>query len=302
MGEAVSIFLIYLVSYELADLALIRLTELFCVHGPAGAFRIFSVYRADITLAAAAVSAAAAFSVLLTAKPYLKERLRSTLPQRMRLRIAGGIVPDPGMEERRQKQREAFAVLPLPMAAAVFTGIFCNLLTAVLSERFPVIRAAAAAGEPWQDGSASPGMLIAAAAVLIPVIEETVFRLYIYELLSEKALEETGKTFFGKENLSGFRRAAAVTSILFGISHGAPVQAVYALIMGFALCLIFEFCGGLPAAALTHASVNLMVSVLLFTGLMEALATPAWCAASGVIALLFAAAALRRLRAPRGSA
>ena len=87
LAEAAGIFLIYLVSFELADLVLLRLTELFCVHGPAGAFRFFSLYRADITLAAAALSAAAAFSVLLTAKPYLKERLRSALPHR--LRVAG---------------------------------------------------------------------------------------------------------------------------------------------------------------------------------------------------------------------
>ncbi len=293
LAEAAGIFLIYLVSFELADLVLLRLTELFCVHGPAGAFRFFSLYRADITLAAAALSAAAAFSVLLTAKPYLKERLRSALPQRLRLRLAGGIVGDPKLEERRRLQREAFSALPLPMAVVVFTGIFLNLLAAVLAERFPLVQAAMAGGSQ-QAGAASPGMLIAVTAVLVPGIEEIVFRLFLYETLAEKEMRGANNAFPEKEGLHVARRAAVISSVLFGLSHGAPLQAVYALIMGFALCVIFELRGGLAASALTHACVNLLVSVLMFTGLMESLATPACCAAFGAIALLLAVAAFRR--------
>ena len=116
--------------------------------------------------------------------------------------------------------------------------------------------------------------------------------------------QEAEKVFLGKEDLfpafpekEGLhvaRKAAVISSVLFGLSHGAPLQAVYALIMGFALCVIFELRGGLAASALTHACVNLLVSVLMFTGLMESLATPACCAAFGAIALLLAVAAFRR--------
>ena len=106
--------------------------------------------------------------------------------------------------------------------------------------------------------------------------------------------EDLFPAFPEKEGLHVARKAAVISSVLFGLSHGAPLQAVYALIMGFALCVIFELRGGLAASALTHACVNLLVSVLMFTGLMESLATPACCAAFGVIALLLALAAIRR--------
>ena len=87
---------------------------------------------------------------------------------------------------------------------------------------------------------------ILALCVLSPVVEEIVYRGFVYSRFRQK--------------LSG-PAAAAFTALLFGISHFNLVQGIYAFVLGFVLGIFVWKTDSLYLAVSAHMAVNL-VSVI----------------------------------------
>ena len=83
--------------------------------------------------------------------------------------------------------------------------------------------------------------------LIAPVAEELVFR---------------GLIFKRVRTYSNFVTAAFVASIIFGIYHGNVVQGIYAFIVGFLMCFVYERFRNIWAPILFHCSAN-TVSVLI---------------------------------------
>lgn len=77
--------------------------------------------------------------------------------------------------------------------------------------------------------------------IIVPVVEELIFRGLIY-----KRLRERWSVWV----------SVIVSALLFGIYHGNIVQGVYGAVAGLALGLIFEAYGSLKAPVFTHMVMN----------------------------------------------
>jgi len=114
----------------------------------------------------------------------------------------------------------------------------------------------------------------------IPLIEEIVFRAVAYRELKVRTDE---------------RSALFISSILFGIHHGALLSALYAFCAGILLALFFRDRGGIRASFAAHACMNLLTLVLSASGALGVLSSPGFCAA--FFGLLALSAALYRKEA-----
>jgi hypothetical protein len=94
-------------------------------------------------------------------------------------------------------------------------------------------------------------VLVILAVFVAPVTEELAFRGLLY-----------GLPLFIIQKASRRRTAgvclifATVSSVIFGIYHENIVQFVYALLMGLAMCLVYEAHGGLFWTVLFHFTAN----------------------------------------------
>lgn len=87
---------------------------------------------------------------------------------------------------------------------------------------------------------------IFALCVLSPLVEEIVYRGFVYSRFRQKL---------------GGVAAAAATALLFGVSHFNLVQGIYASVLGFVLGIFVWKTGSLYLAVAAHMAINL-VSVL----------------------------------------
>lgn len=123
------------------------------------------------------------------------------------------------------------------------------------------LTAASGAGE--QSGTVSLLLGILVYGLLSPAIEETVFRGLVYgQLRRVPALRRSG--------------AMLLSSLLFALYHGNAAQGIYAFCMGVLFCLFLEETGSLPAAALLHGAVNVIVLFLTQSGVYALLCTTVW--------------------------
>lgn len=171
---------------------------------------------------------------------------------------------------------------------SVSSALGLNLLLAltrltIWSGSFQETAAAQAAVPVWI------GILLYGLAA--PFSEEMLFRGIVYRKAEEAFGGDTaGDTAEQAGAVRARRTAAVVSSLVFGIYHGNPVQGIYAFLIGLLLCLVYERTGRLTAAVLFHGAGNLAVYLLIdVAGIGEYLSVGA---AVCLCALLLAAAAL----------
>lgn len=98
-----------------------------------------------------------------------------------------------------------------------------------------------------QEEAAAVALVFAAVCITAPIVEEIVFRGYLFPALTR---------------WRGPWPAAALTGILFGAAHVAVHPPQYLLpltVLGFALCLVYWFTGSLLPCIALHAAHNAMV-------------------------------------------
>lgn len=91
------------------------------------------------------------------------------------------------------------------------------------------------------------GMQILCAGIIIPIVEEYIFRGLIYRRM---------------RGYMSVRRAIVMSAVFFGIYHGNLVQMIYGMLCGILLAWLYEKYGSLWAPILAHVLMNL-VSVIL---------------------------------------
>lgn len=114
--------------------------------------------------------------------------------------------------------------------------------------------------------------------VISPLAEEAVFRVLIYNRM---------------KRCFGFTIALIVSSFLFGVYHGNPVQAVYGTILGLLIAYTYELYESFAAPLLFHAVANISVYAMTyqtdqaFMNRKTALITGAVTFAAAILLLLF---------------
>ena len=98
------------------------------------------------------------------------------------------------------------------------------------------------------------GIGILVYGIITPVTEEVVHRGIIYNRL---------RRYFG------LSVSVVVSSLLFGVSHGNPVQLVYGFVMGILICLIYERYGAFIYPVLFHCIANTMVYIVVRVPLLR---------------------------------
>ncbi len=94
--------------------------------------------------------------------------------------------------------------------------------------------------------------------VLSPVVEEIVYRGFVYGRLQKKLDANRNGGVDGSANGVA---AAALAALLFGVAHFNLVQGIYAFLLGFLLGIFVWKMGGLYLAMAAHMAINL-VSVI----------------------------------------
>ncbi len=110
----------------------------------------------------------------------------------------------------------------------------------------------AAYSDAYQDAAEtlyapSFGVQILCAGIIIPIVEEYIFRGLVYRRMRAYV---------------SVRRAIIVSAVLFGVYHGNLVQMIYGVLCGILLAWLYEKYGSLWAPVLAHMLMNL-VSVIL---------------------------------------
>lgn len=85
--------------------------------------------------------------------------------------------------------------------------------------------------------------------LLTPIVEEIVFRWLFYGRV-RRAL--------------GVKVAMICSALVFGIYHGNLVQAIYAFLMGLALCYFYEKSGSILSSIIFHACANFVIFALAY--------------------------------------
>ncbi len=108
------------------------------------------------------------------------------------------------------------------------------------------------------------GSLLLAAVVyglVSPFAEEAVFR---------------GSLFGNLRRCMPLWQAVLLSSLLFGIYHGNPSQALYAFVMGMAFAAAYARCGRFAVPFFLHGTVNLVILLFSYMGVTAQLASPLW--------------------------
>lgn len=95
--------------------------------------------------------------------------------------------------------------------------------------------------------TASLSYQIIMTVIIYPVIEEAVFRGFLYSLLYR---------------WKGFLFAILISAVLFGLYHGNIMQGIYGFLSGCLLALVYEWCKSLIAPIILHSSMNLTAVML----------------------------------------
>lgn len=135
--------------------------------------------------------------------------------------------------------------------------------------------------------SVSLGMALAVYGLAVPILEETIFRWFVFGKLLNVI-----KTFRSLPGNIGVDLRIFLSSILFGLYHGNIVQGVYAFLMGALFCYIYSRTGRLLYAIFMHGVANVTVFCIFSSiELVTAINTPIHCLIFFVVAI----GCLRRL-------
>ena len=149
-------------------------------------------------------------------------------------------------------------VISILLPCAVFLSLGINVLASCsVPDSVPQISQGTLTG--------ISGILVQALCycIFMPYVEETVFRAVLYPRLQRGF--GTGWAVFG-------------SAVLFGVYHGNPVQAVYALVLGIVFAGAYEVFGRFELPFALHGMCNLSVLGLQWSGTYESVCTPAWAA------------------------
>lgn len=91
-------------------------------------------------------------------------------------------------------------------------------------------------------------------AILVPILEEVVFRGYIYSRLS-KAMPSVV--------------AALISSLVFGISHGTVLWAIWAFIVGMIICAVRVKSGSIIPGIIFHIIMNAYAMIVSYFNIYE---------------------------------
>lgn len=91
--------------------------------------------------------------------------------------------------------------------------------------------------------------LVTFSGFLVPLIEELVFRQFLYKRLRK---------------IKGALFAAIASAALFGLYHMNLVQFIYAFFMGLFICLVYECYDGFVSGLFFHVCANLFVIAAFF--------------------------------------
>lgn len=84
---------------------------------------------------------------------------------------------------------------------------------------------------------------ILATVIVIPAVEEMIFRGFVFAPLRERF---------------SFLRAAVISALLFGLYHGNLIQGIYAFLLGIVMAWLYERFRTIAAPYLFHLAANLM--------------------------------------------
>lgn len=87
------------------------------------------------------------------------------------------------------------------------------------------------------------GLQLAVYAFLVPIAEESLFRVLVFSRLRE---------------IIAFPAAALLTGVVFGVYHGNLMQGLYAFIMGTVMCFVMHYGGSVLYPILFHITANLI--------------------------------------------
>lgn len=102
--------------------------------------------------------------------------------------------------------------------------------------------------------SADFGLQILCLGILIPIVEELVFRGLMFKRLNYSM---------------SFMHAASYSALAFGIFHGNLVQMIYAIVLGMLFAYLYEKYGSIKAPICAHIVMNLVSVIATNTGLMS---------------------------------
>jgi len=122
-------------------------------------------------------------------------------------------------------------------------------------------------------GSVALPVGIAVFGMLTPFVEESMFRILVYDRLTFEA-------GIGK------RQAVLMGAAIFAVYHGSPAQALYAFIMSFVFFYVWTSERQPGTVCALHASCNIFSLLLTSAGVYNLICTPVWCACLLTIALI----------------
>ena len=132
----------------------------------------------------------------------------------------------------------------------ILVGIFASLaasLLVTLSQAGQVFEGYESASQTIF--SQSVLMQIAAAGIVMPVVEEFIFRGLMYNRM--------------KDYMSA-NMAMIISSLIFGLYHGNLIQGIYGFVMGLLMIFVYEKYQTMLAPVLCHVGANLISIVLEF--------------------------------------
>ena len=97
-------------------------------------------------------------------------------------------------------------------------------------------------------------------SLLIPILEEVVFRGYLYTRL-RKAMPEIV--------------VAIITSVIFGLCHGGIVWAIWAFVFGMIICVFRIKTGSIIPGIIFHIIMNTFSTLMSYTPLLDDISKPA---------------------------
>jgi membrane protease YdiL (CAAX protease family) len=140
------------------------------------------------------------------------------------------------------------ALALLGLMFLVFTiGVFA--LTALVALLVPAFDAGQAQTNEFTGQTAShPSLTLMALVIIPPIIEETVFRGFIFPALSRRR---------------GLVFGAIMTSILFGLAHLQANVSIYTFVLGLVLCYMYVKLKSIVPGIILHMLNNYLAFIAL---------------------------------------
>ncbi len=223
-------------------------------------FAVSFVVEMVVLLAAYAIHMPAVIDSLETMDDFMNaymEICMEVLQHAVELTALSALITIPILEWMRRRDRkreiEAGIVQKQKVSAAKYFLIagICIPFSLGLNNLI-MLSNLAAYSDAYQDAAEtlyapSFGVQILCAGIIIPIVEEYIFRGLIYHRM---------------KGYMSVRRAIVISAVFFGIYHGNLVQVIYGFLCGILLAWLYEKYGSLWAPILAHMLMNL-VSVIL---------------------------------------